>query len=101
MVMISFGVGLAGVVSAGAGLVAAWFSVPRLRLWSAIRRSAVRGPGEVEPGLCLVAGVAAPGAGELRSTVNGDVCVWHRHVGRRTRVRTRVDPQGRSRRSTR
>ncbi len=83
----------------------------RQRLWwRVLRRAEVTTPeqllesarnGRLERRVRAVVGLAGPGPEAVRSTVNGEPCVWHRHTVRHQQVRHRTDRQGRSRRSSR
>jgi hypothetical protein len=54
--------------------------------------------GLLDRGLRAVVGTAA--GAEIKSTVNSEACVWHRHAVRHRQTRTRTDRQGRTRRSS-
>ncbi|GIJ44102.1 hypothetical protein Val02_09880 [Virgisporangium aliadipatigenens] len=98
-----------GVLLLVVGAATTWWSVVWMRLWAVLRREPLRSPadlvgaaaaGALPPGPYVVGGTAAPGAAVLSSPINGDSCVWHRHVGTRTQVRTRVDDKGKVHRRT-
>jgi E3 ubiquitin ligase len=99
-------VGLALVGLAGIFVMAA---LRDWRLWTVLRRTAPITPDELAQAarsgrlrgtLVAVQGVARPGpSGPLTSTVNGQVCVWHRHTVHHRRIRRGKD--GRARQSLR
>jgi hypothetical protein len=97
--------GLLLIILAGAATVVGL----RNRLWwRVLRRTEVTTPdalvkvsrdGGLERGVRAVVGTAA--GVEIKSTVNGEPCLWHRHRVRHRQTRTRTDRQGRTRRSSR
>lgn len=97
--------GLLLIIAAGAATVLGL----RQRLWwRVLRRTEVTTPdtlvsasrdGRLDRGVRAVVGTAA--GVEIKSTVNSEPCVWHRHAVRHRQTRTRTDRQGRTRRSSR
>lgn len=98
-------VGLLLIVVAGAATVLGL----RQRLWwRVLRGTEITTPddlvgaardGQLNRGVRAVVGTAS--GVEIKSTVNSELCVWHRHAVRHRQTRTRTDRQGRTRRSSR
>jgi E3 ubiquitin ligase len=93
------GVGLLAVAVVGAVV-----AVHDWTLWNALRRVRPTSPerllraaegGRFDGRIVAVAGIAGPGpGGPLRSTVNAEACVWHRHTVHRRHIRYRTTAGG-------
>ena len=99
-----------GLVMLALAGTAALAGLRQARLWAVLRRVEVTTPeqlvqaaraGILRRRVCGVVGTAVAGAGgELTSTVNQELCVWHRHTIQHRQVRYRTNAKGQSRRSS-
>jgi hypothetical protein len=106
LMMVALGVALLVLAGVTAAIVLRWWG-----LWNALRRvrpttperlvAAVRA-GRLDGRVVAVSGVASAGPdGILRSAVNGESCVWHRHTIRHRQIRYQATDRGHSQRSSR
>ena len=100
--------GVALLVLAGAAAVIVlrmwdlWNALRKVRPTTPERLLAAARAGRLDGRVVAVSGMASPGPdGSLRSAVNDESCVWHRHTVHHRQIRYHTTDRGRSQRSSR